>query len=142
MLGYNVCFAVGLICVIHCGYSPLKIDIDRELPVFSHEELSQYNGKDTEKPVYLAVKGVVFDVSEGRRFYGPGGNYHMMAGKDVSRAMATQELMDQDMTHDVAGLSDDQLQSLDNMFTKLYLTKYKKVGYMQYLLEENGKTEL
>lgn len=49
----------------------------------------------------MAVKGVVFDVTEGKRFYGPGGNYHMMAGKDVSRAMATQDLIDEDMTSDI-----------------------------------------
>lgn len=36
----------------------------------------------------LFVGGQVFDVSfGGGSFYGPGGTYHFMAGKDASRAL-------------------------------------------------------
>lgn len=36
---------------------------------FTLTELAEYDGKDG-KPVYLAIRGQVFDVSEGRSFYG------------------------------------------------------------------------
>lgn len=35
-------------------------------------ELDKYDGSDPFKPLLFAVRGVVFDVSEGRAFYGPG----------------------------------------------------------------------
>ena len=40
--------------------------------VFTAEELSLYNGVEPAKPVYLALRGVVFDVTAGKDFYGPG----------------------------------------------------------------------
>lgn len=37
------------------------------------EELASHDGSDPSKPLYLAVKGTVFDVSKGSQFYGPDG---------------------------------------------------------------------
>lgn len=36
------------------------------------EQLKQYNGDEPHKRVLVAVNGKVFDVTKGRRFYGPG----------------------------------------------------------------------
>ena len=35
------------------------------------EELSKYCGVDPFRPLYLAIRGVIFDVTAGRDFYGP-----------------------------------------------------------------------
>ena len=35
-------------------------------------ELSKYDGRDPFRPLLLAVRGQVFDVTLGRAFYGPG----------------------------------------------------------------------
>ena len=32
------------------------------------QELKAYNGEDKSKPIYLAIRGVVFDVTRGNRF--------------------------------------------------------------------------
>jgi membrane-associated progesterone receptor component len=47
---------------------------------FTLAQLSQFDGSRDEKSgedklVYLSVNGIVFDVSKGRSFYGPGGPY-------------------------------------------------------------------
>eukprot|EP00954_Amorphochlora_amoebiformis_P020783 1341805-Amorphochlora_amoeboformis.AAC.1 len=41
------------------------------LRTFTAEELSKYDGKQSDdSPIYLAVDGIVFDVSAGRNYYG------------------------------------------------------------------------
>lgn len=37
----------------------------------------------------MALNGTIYDVSAGARVYGPGGNYHTLAGKDAARAFIT-----------------------------------------------------
>lgn len=55
---------------------------------FTLEELREYTGAN-EKPIYLCAKGVVYDLSDGASFYGPGGPYAVFAGHDASRCLAT-----------------------------------------------------
>ncbi|XP_065535453.1 neudesin [Lathamus discolor] len=45
-----------------------------EAPVrlFTEPELARYDGQQEGQPIYLAVKGVVFDVTSGKEFYGKG----------------------------------------------------------------------
>ncbi len=53
------------------------------LPKFNADILSQFNGDDLSKPVYIAYEGYVYDVSSGREdFYNDGKDYHYLAGKD------------------------------------------------------------
>lgn len=43
-------------------------------------ELSQFDGEEGSKGLYLAILGQVFDVHQGHKHYGLGGAYHFMAG--------------------------------------------------------------
>eukprot|EP00741_Cyanophora_paradoxa_P022394 tig00021463_g21620.t1 len=63
-----------------------------ELRDFTPEELLEFDGRDESKPLYLAIKGRVYDVTKGKQFYGPGGPYAKFAGRDCSRALAKSSL--------------------------------------------------
>jgi hypothetical protein len=54
------------------SFTPKVVDMN-SLPEFTREELAQYNGKDEATPLYLGIKGLIFDVSAGRSHYGPNG---------------------------------------------------------------------
>ena len=54
-------------------------------------------------PVYLAVRGKVFDVTSGRNFYGPGGPYQNFAGRDASRGLACGSFDEDMLTEDLQG---------------------------------------
>ncbi|CAG9819511.1 unnamed protein product [Phaedon cochleariae] len=56
---------------------------------FTVEELKQYDGTQEDGRVLVAVNGKVYDVTKGKRFYGPGGPYAAFGGKDASRGLAT-----------------------------------------------------
>ncbi|RDA94896.1 hypothetical protein CP533_4326 [Ophiocordyceps camponoti-saundersi (nom. inval.)] len=67
------------------------------------QELSAFDGKDEDKPLYLSVNGTIYDVSKGRHMYGPGASYHAFAGRDSSRAFITSCLDQGDNVPDVRG---------------------------------------
>src|SRR3989338_8980860 len=52
------------------------------------EQLKEYNGSDHSKPILIGVDNVIFDVTRGKHFYGPGKAYALFAGRDASRALA------------------------------------------------------
>ena len=52
------------------------------------EELSEMDGQEG-RPIYLAIRGRIYDVSNGRNFYGHGRSYHHFVARDASRAFAT-----------------------------------------------------
>ena len=52
-------------------------------------QLEEYSGRQsTDGPILLAADGLVFNVASARAFYGPGGEYAVMAGTDASRYLA------------------------------------------------------
>lgn len=51
-------------------------------------DLRDYDGTDSSKPIYLAIDGTIYDVSASPAFYGPGGSYHHLTGRDASRAVS------------------------------------------------------
>lgn len=63
-------------------------------------------------PVYLSVRGRVFDVTSGRNFYGPGGPYANFAGRDASRGLACGSFDEDMLTKDLDGPL-DTLEDLD-----------------------------
>ncbi|EKD14800.1 uncharacterized protein L3040_003981 [Drepanopeziza brunnea f. sp. 'multigermtubi'] len=84
-------------------------------------DLAAYDGTDPTKPIYLAINGTIYDVSLGRRHYGPDGSYHFFSGKDASRAFVTNCFLE-DGNPDLRGVEqmflplDDY--DVDSLYTK------------------------
>ncbi|PWN32194.1 cytochrome b5 [Meira miltonrushii] len=94
---------------------------------FTAEELAQYNGSDESKPVYVCIKGNVFDVSPKREMYGPGKGYNVFAGKDASRGLGMSSLKPEDAVSDYSTLDEKQMKVLDDWLA-YYTKRYNIVG--------------
>ncbi|KAF1825982.1 putative DNA damage response protein [Dissoconium aciculare CBS 342.82] len=101
--------------------------------IFTPKQLLPNNGLDGQ-PVYLAVRGRVFDVSPGRNFYGPGGPYANFAGRDASRGLACGSFDVEMLTEDLDGpldkledLGAEELEALRG-WEERFLEKYMVVG--------------
>lgn len=123
-----------------CSSNDSKIkNASKPVRLFTDEELQRYDGSEDGQPIYMAIKGVVFDVTTGKEFYKKGAPYNALVGKDSTRAVAKMSLDPADLTHDTTGLTESQLQSLEKIFTGTYKTKYPVIGYTsRRLLNEDG----
>ncbi|SCU82561.1 LADA_0C06304g1_1 [Lachancea dasiensis] len=99
---------------------------------FFPRTLYKFNGHDDEK-IFLAIKGKVFDCTQGRQFYGPSGPYSNFAGHDASRGLATNSFdldvlkhWDQPMD-DLSGLGKQELDALDS-WLEHFQKKYPCIG--------------
>ncbi|XP_028293032.1 neudesin [Gouania willdenowi] len=107
--------------------------------LFTEDELQRYDGTEEHLPIYMAVKGVVFDVTLGKEYYGKDAPYNALAGKDCTRAVAKMSLDPEDLTSDMTGLTKEDIDSLDSVFEGTYKAKYPIVGYTAArILNEDG----
>ncbi|KAL6240366.1 hypothetical protein RBB50_012736 [Rhinocladiella similis] len=107
---------------------PVLLDPPKDDPI-SFDELSKCDGTDPSKPVLIAIKGIVFDVSRNSA-YQPGGCYHVFAGKDPSRALAISSLKPEDCVPDWYDLEDMYKTVLSEWYT--FLSKrYNIVGKVE-----------
>ncbi|KAL2120991.1 hypothetical protein VTJ04DRAFT_5018 [Mycothermus thermophilus] len=113
---------------------------------FTPRTLLPFNGENG-SPVYLAVRGKVFDVSRGRNFYGPGGPYSNFAGRDASRGLACGSFDEDMLTKDLDGpldkledLTPDQWEALRG-WEERFEEKYLVVGRLVAVGEEGKETE-
>ncbi|MEQ2220238.1 hypothetical protein ILYODFUR_003288 [Ilyodon furcidens] len=91
-----ILLAVSLAEDVKLKYKPAS----KPVRLFTEEELQRFNGREEGQPIYMAVKGVVFDVSRGKEFYGKDAPYNALVGKDSSRAVAKMSLDPADLTSD------------------------------------------
>ncbi|KAI8620727.1 cytochrome b5-like heme/steroid binding domain-containing protein [Chytriomyces sp. MP71] len=97
---------------------------------FTAVELAEYNGADESKPIYLALKSVVYDVTSARKMYAPGTGYSIFAGKDASRALGMSSMKPTDCVADFSTLNAEQMETLDKWVT-FYQKKYDIVGVVK-----------
>ena len=92
----------------------------------SLDQLAKCDGNNG-RPLYLSVRGVVYDVGRGKNFYGPGGPYSMFAGKECARALACMVKSIDYCDDDLSQLGESELGTLHMWETK-FKEKYKQVG--------------
>ncbi|MCJ1396886.1 hypothetical protein MMC11_000076 [Xylographa trunciseda] len=105
--------------------------------IFTPPELKPFNGENS-MPVYLAVRGRIFDVTPGRNFYGPGGPYENFAGRDATRGLACGSFDEDMLTKNLdgpldklEGLGPEEMEALrgwEERFSEKYLVVGKLVA--------------
>ena len=81
--------------------------------------------------VVMAIDGKVYDVTKGWSFYGPGGGYSMLGGRDASRALAKMSLDEKDVDEPrIDDLTAEENKTLDEWVEKLG-KKYTLLGDLE-----------
>ena len=94
--------------------------------LFTKDELAAYTGKNGEA-VYLSILGNIFDVTNGRKYYGHDGSYSFFAGRDSSRAFVSGDFTEKGLSEDLTGLSDLEILSIQEWLI-FYKEHYTYVG--------------
>ncbi|KIP04137.1 hypothetical protein PHLGIDRAFT_93905 [Phlebiopsis gigantea 11061_1 CR5-6] len=94
---------------------------------FTQEQLKEFDGSDVSKPIYVAIKGTVFDVTRKRDTYGKGGSYNLFAGKDASKALGKSSLKEEDASPDYSDLPNTERKVLDDWHA-FFVKRYNIVG--------------
>ena len=93
---------------------------------FDHDDLRHHVGLEG-GPILLAMGGDVYDVSEGREFYGAHGPYHALTGADATRLLAKGLLEPESAEEAARPLLAHETQQLEDWRVH-YATKYRKLG--------------
>jgi predicted heme/steroid binding protein len=104
---------------------PPKQNFDRK---FTPSELKEYDGSHSDKPIYVAIKSMVFDVTGKRELYGPGGSYSVFAGRDASLAFGRGSLKKEDLSPEYEGQLDEGEMKVLNDWVEYFKKRYDIVG--------------
>lgn len=108
---------------------PAEPELPKLRKDFTVAELKAYDGNQPDGRVLVAVNGKVYDVTKGKRFYGPGGPYAAFGGKDASRGLATFSVTANDNNEydDLSDLSPTEMDSVKE-WEMQFKEKYDFVG--------------
>ena len=91
-------------------------------------------------PIFILIRGDVFDVTKGANFYGPGAGYHGFAGRDATIMLATMKTDPNDPS--LVGKTFDkltaaELETLEHWYTNVFTKKYSMIGHLKDNRKEN-----
>ena len=118
----------ALITMVMGKDEPIVRPDDETDETVTPEELEGANGLGG-SPLWIAIKGRVYDVSDAPQFYGPGKSYHKLVAKDATRAFGLGCTSTKCISSSIDGLNDKQLKEIDR-WIELYDShdKYTYVG--------------
>jgi membrane-associated progesterone receptor component len=107
---------------------PKKIPKKNESGIYTMEELSQFNG-DNGSPIFVGIKGQIYDVTSKRESYGRGGSYFIFSGHEASRALAKSSLKEEDLSPFgvLDGLTEKEMKVL-NDWEEYFKKRYEIIG--------------
>jgi predicted heme/steroid binding protein len=112
------------------------------LQTYTRTELYEFgNGLDG-KPILISLFGRVYDVSAGKKFYGPGGPYQNFGGHDVTYSLSTGCRTDDCLFLSVEDLDEKLMKEGKRWLSFFHLhDKYPLVGkldtdYLEILMSE------
>ncbi|KAF5392711.1 hypothetical protein D9757_000837 [Collybiopsis confluens] len=108
---------------------------------FTLDELKQFDGTQVGKPIYVSIKGTVFDVSHKGDVYGPGKSYNIFAGKDGSKGLGMSSLKTEHAVPDYGDLEEKDMKTL-NDWHLFFLKRYSVVGRVVDLPEAVKNNEV
>jgi membrane-associated progesterone receptor component len=126
------------------GDGAAALGLPKHHGAFTASELSQCNGTD-HKPIYIALRSDIYDVSESAELYGPEGTQPLLAGRDISRAAAKGSLEDEEELNnlELSDLTEEQQQRLDAMIEMFEVERnYPKVGRLVISVDELPRDQL
>ncbi|KAL7568124.1 hypothetical protein ACA910_019519 [Epithemia clementina (nom. ined.)] len=101
--------------------------------VITEQELAAARGEHDGDAVWLSLAGQVYDVTSGRQFYGPGGPYHVFAGRDAPVPYVTGIFTDDEAHKSWRTLSTEQVGELHHwlsFYAKSSSEKYPLLGVL------------
>ncbi|KAK9467281.1 putative steroid-binding protein 3 [Lipomyces arxii] len=104
---------------------------------FTLSELRQYDGIKNPS-IYVAIRGVVFDVTKKKDVYGPGGSYAVFAGKDGSKGLGKSSLDPENAVPETEDLDESELRVLDDWFS-YFSQRYNIMGKIVPEIEPEAK---
>lgn len=116
----------------------LHVKQDQGPFAFSLEELSQFSGDKNPERILLSVKGHVFDVTSGSRFYGKWGAYRKFTGTDCSKLFSYPQwdmsALGKQCSSDLSESTPTELARVDS-WLRFFQKKYPEIGYVKELLD-------
>jgi len=115
------------------GDNDAVVKIDPPIPKMKKQDMTlqqlrKFDGTQEDGRVLCAINGRIFDVTKGKRFYGPGGPYSSFAGHDASRALAMfQTDLVKEEYDDLSDLNSHQMESVKEWELQL-AEKYDVIG--------------
>lgn len=115
--------------VPHSDIKPAEPELPKLRRDFTIQELRKFDGNQPDGRVLVGVNGSVYDVTKGKKFYGPGGPYSSFAGRDASRNLATFSVTpnDKDEYDDLSDLNAMEMDSVRE-WEMQFKEKYEYVG--------------
>ncbi|GME72061.1 unnamed protein product [[Candida] boidinii] len=108
---------------------PVQLNPPKDDPI-TIQQLSLCDGEQSSN-MFIGIKGDVFDVTKNENAYGVGKGYHVLVGRDASRALGKSSLKPEDtdlrVSWDYSTLNDKQLKVLDDWYT-FFSNRYNIVG--------------